>query len=101
MANNDTSILEDPERVNHWNSLALRHWSKATRAKKVDPEVVRNEIWDVLQSNNFDFRSLLALDNLQLLEKYVPLKLFAGERLYASDTYGPDLMMSRLIITSS
>lgn len=101
MANNDASTLEDSERFDDWNSLALRHWSKSTRAKKVDPEVIRNEIWDVLQSNNFDFRSLLALDNLQLLEKYIPLKLFAGWHLSTSDTYGPGSMMSQQIITSS
>lgn len=77
MANNDPSTIdgpqetvEDPEGVSHWESLALKYWSKSTKAKKVDPEVIRKEIWDVLQTDSFEFRSLLALDNLQLLEKY-------------------------------
>lgn len=55
-----------------WQSLAERHWSKPTnKARKVKTEVVKNEIWDVLEKQDFDFRSLLALENLQLLEKYL------------------------------
>lgn len=83
MANNDPSTIgglqetvEDPERLDHWNSLAQKHWLKSTKAKKVDQKVIRNEIWDVLQGSSFEFRSLLALDNLQLLEKYFSREAF-------------------------
>ncbi|MCJ1466739.1 hypothetical protein MMC07_005359 [Pseudocyphellaria aurata] len=62
---------DDSESLNHWKSLALKHWSKSKRVKKVDPRVIKTEIWDVLQASSFEFRSLLDLDNLQLLEKYL------------------------------
>lgn len=78
MANNDrwTTVgpletNEDSEGLNHWKSLALKHWSKSKKVKKVDPGVIKTEIWDVLQASSFEFRSLLDLDNLQLLEKYI------------------------------
>lgn len=78
MATNDPSTIYgsqeaagDPEGLGHWKSLAQKYWSKPTKAKKVNPEVIKKEIWDVLQADSFEYRSLLALDNLQLLEKFV------------------------------
>ena len=83
MANNNPSTIgglqeadEDPECLDHWKSLAQKHWLTSTKAKKVDQKVIRNEIWDVLQGSSFEFRALLALDNLQLLEKYFPREAF-------------------------
>lgn len=88
MANNDPSTvhgpqetIEDPEGLNRWKSLAQKHWSKSRKVKKVDPEVIRKEIWDVLQACRFEFRTLLALDNLQLLEKYILLDVFGWPAL--------------------
>ena len=55
--------------------LAKDHWLKPSKkgAKvKVKPDVLKKEIWDVLQQENFAFKSLLVLENLQILEKYVP-----------------------------
>ncbi|MCJ1281245.1 hypothetical protein MMC26_000563 [Xylographa opegraphella] len=55
-----------------WKQLAETQWSKpSAKARKVRPEVVKTEIWDVLEKEGFAFRSLLILDNLQLLEKYL------------------------------
>jgi intron-binding protein aquarius len=55
-----------------WRQLAEKTWLKpSSKARKVRPEVVKQEIWDTLESQSFDFRSLLVLENLQLLEKYL------------------------------
>ena len=55
-----------------WKRLADDHWLKdSPRARKVNPEVLKQDIWDVLEKADFVFRSLLILDNLQLLERSV------------------------------
>ena len=55
-----------------WQELAEKNWAKPTsKARKVKSDIVKNEIWDVLEKQEFDFRSLLILENLQLLEKYL------------------------------
>lgn len=54
--------------------IAKKHWLKATKKTtkvKVKPDVLKKEIWDVLQQDDFAPRSLLILENLQILEKYV------------------------------
>jgi intron-binding protein aquarius len=59
-----------------WVELAEKNWTKQTqKTRKVRLDVVKQEIWDVLEKEGFDFRSLVALDNLQLLEKWVYLAL--------------------------
>ncbi len=63
----------DLESDNHWAQLAKKHWPKAVKSKKTKPEVIKKEIWDVLEQEAFHFRSLLVLENLQLLEKYTKL----------------------------
>ena len=56
----------------HWRDLAQKHWSNpSTKHRKVRSEVVKNDIWDVLEEDGFEFRTLLTLENLQLLEKYL------------------------------
>lgn len=53
--------------------LAKKHWLKTTKRAtkvKVKPDVLKNEIWDVLEKDGFPFRSLLVLENLQILERY-------------------------------
>ncbi|MCJ1401489.1 hypothetical protein MMC11_004703 [Xylographa trunciseda] len=55
-----------------WKRLADAQWSKpSTKVRKVRPEIVKTEIWDILEKEGFAFRSLSILDNLQLLEKYL------------------------------
>lgn len=51
----------------YWRQLAEKQW--ATRSKRVRPDVVKQEIWDKLESSDFEFRWLRLLENLQLLEK--------------------------------
>lgn len=60
---------------NQWTQVAEKHWSKPVKSRKVKAEVVKKEIWNVLEQEEFQFRSLLVLENLQLLEKYVALLL--------------------------
>lgn len=55
----------------YWSQLAEKHWLKPVKSRKVKSGVVKKEIWDVLESEQFQFRSLLVLENLQILEKYV------------------------------
>lgn len=53
--------------------LAKTHWlrpSKKPAKVKVKPDVLKNEIWDVLENGDFDFKSLLELESLQILERY-------------------------------
>ncbi len=60
--------------------LAQKHWlktSKKAAAKvKVKPDVLKKEVWDVLEKENFPFRLLSMLENLQLLERYESLPRF-------------------------
>lgn len=61
----------DNEGLDRWTLLAEKHWLKSTHVRKVNPDLIKNDIWDPLVLDGFDFRSLLALENLQLLERYV------------------------------
>lgn len=62
---------EDVIEEDYWVQLAQKHWAEPTsKPRKVKGEVVKKEIWDVLDSEAFDFRSLVRLEGLQLLEKY-------------------------------
>jgi len=56
---------------NHFAQVARKHWLAAKKAPKVRPEVVKKELWDELESGDFAFSSLLVLENLQLLERYL------------------------------
>ena len=55
-----------------WRALAEEIWTKdSSKVRKVRAEVVKDKIWDTLEAQSFDFRSLLVLENSQLLEKYL------------------------------
>lgn len=52
--------------------LAKKYWLKTTKRTtkvKVKQDVLKNEIWDVLENEGFPFRSLLVLENLHILER--------------------------------
>ncbi|KAM3080955.1 hypothetical protein ACMFMG_004914 [Clarireedia jacksonii] len=54
--------------------LAAKHWlkpSKKAAKVKVKQDVLKTEIWDVLEQEGFPFRSLLELENLHVLENYL------------------------------
>ena len=69
----DKSGFGDTESDNHWAQLAKKHWPKAAKSKKAKPEIIKKEIWDVLEQEAFHFRSLLMLESVQVLEKYISL----------------------------
>lgn len=50
--------------------VARKHWLKATKAAtpKVKNEVLKQNIWDVLEREGFPYKSLLLLESLQTLE---------------------------------
>ncbi|KAI9049183.1 hypothetical protein LZ554_007030 [Drepanopeziza brunnea f. sp. 'monogermtubi'] len=69
------SAAGDADGQGSFEELARAHWlkpSKKTASKvKVKPDILKNDIWDVLEKEDFPFKSLLALENLQILESYL------------------------------
>ncbi|KAH7380195.1 hypothetical protein BKA66DRAFT_571267 [Pyrenochaeta sp. MPI-SDFR-AT-0127] len=55
----------------HFAQVARKHWLTAKKTPKVRPEVVKKELWDELEKVDFAYSSLLVLENLQLLERYL------------------------------
>ena len=56
---------------NAFAQVARTNWLGAAKAPKVRPEVLKKEIWDELEKVDFAYSSLLVLENLQLLERYL------------------------------
>ncbi|KAF2828471.1 P-loop containing nucleoside triphosphate hydrolase protein [Ophiobolus disseminans] len=56
---------------NHFAQVARKNWLTAKKTPKVRPEVVKKELWDELEKVDFAYSSLLVLENLQLLERYL------------------------------
>ncbi|KAF2133417.1 P-loop containing nucleoside triphosphate hydrolase protein [Dothidotthia symphoricarpi CBS 119687] len=56
---------------NHFAQAARKHWLAAKKTAKVRPDVVKKELWDELEKVDFAYSSLLILENLQLLERYL------------------------------
>ncbi|KAI9799595.1 MAG: hypothetical protein M1833_003910 [Piccolia ochrophora] len=52
-------------------NVARRNWLSPSTITRVLPDVLTTEIWQPLEKEKFPFRSLLVLENLQLLEKYL------------------------------
>lgn len=52
-----------------WSKLAKAHWLDV-KVRKVKPEVIKQQLWDPLEEDGFTNRSLLTLENLNVLEKY-------------------------------
>jgi len=61
-----------------WVKLAKANWLD-TKVRKVKPDVVKKQLWDPLEAEGFTSRSLLILENLNVLEKSV-----AGARWFLS-----------------
>ena len=66
------STVADLDGENPFAQLAQQHWLKTKKSAKVKvkPDMLKNEIWDVLEREDFAFRSLLVLENLQILERH-------------------------------
>ncbi|OJD28490.1 hypothetical protein ACJ73_00089 [Blastomyces percursus] len=63
--------VNDLQEDNRWGTLARAHWLKLSKAPKAKPEVIKNDLWDGLVSEKFAVRSLLILENLHVLEKFL------------------------------
>jgi intron-binding protein aquarius len=69
---NGRPTVADLQGDGHFALLAKQHWLKTSKKAtkvKVKPEVVKKEIWDVLEREDFSYKSLLILENLQVLER--------------------------------
>lgn len=63
--------VEDFRDDNSWVKLAKTHWLKTTKVRKVKQDVLKKDLWDPLEAERFSLRSLLILENLNILEKCV------------------------------
>ncbi|KAL4758466.1 RNA helicase aquarius [Aspergillus foveolatus] len=63
--------VEDFRDDSPWVRLAKTHWLDAANVRKVKHDVIKKDIWDPLEAESFSFRSLLVLENLNILEKFL------------------------------
>jgi hypothetical protein len=63
--------VSDLQGDNHYAEIARKYWLKNKKAPKVQPKVVKEELWESLEKEGFAYTSLLILETLQVLEKYV------------------------------
>jgi hypothetical protein len=66
------NVPEAEEGAGGFAQLAKQHWlkpSKKVTKVKVKPDILKSEIWDVLERDDFKFSDLLSLENLQILER--------------------------------
>ena len=63
--------IADLQGASPFAQVANKHWLKSKKSSKVTvkPDELKKEIWDVLEKENFAYRSLLVLENLQILER--------------------------------
>jgi intron-binding protein aquarius len=71
MALHTRPTVADLHGENHFAQVARNNWLKSTKTPKVRPEVIKKELWDSLEQTDFAYPSLLVLENLQLLERYL------------------------------
>ena len=89
----DRPTVMDLQGENHWSHLAEQHWLKpSSKTRKVRPEVIKTKIWDALEQEKFDLRSLRLLENLQFLEKYAHI----GHPFYKTLIHAVQLLVARL-----
>lgn len=71
----DEASDDEPAGENAFLQFAKAHWLKPTTTKKqpskvkVKQDELKEEIWDVLEAEDFQFQPLLLLENLQMLER--------------------------------
>ncbi|KAI0010274.1 P-loop containing nucleoside triphosphate hydrolase protein [Xylariaceae sp. FL0662B] len=66
--------IADLEGESEFAQLARKHWLKTTTRParvKVKNDVLKRDIWDVLEKDRFLYKSLLVLEGLQTLESYL------------------------------
>lgn len=66
---------EVEEEEHQFVQLARKHWLKSGKKPanpKVKNDILKQNIWDVLEREGFQYKSLLLLERLQTLERYPP-----------------------------
>ncbi|KAF2097522.1 hypothetical protein NA57DRAFT_41462 [Rhizodiscina lignyota] len=63
--------VSDLHGENQYAQFARKHWLKAKKAPTVKSNILKSELWDSLEKDGFSYGSLLILENLQVLEKYL------------------------------
>ncbi|KAI5306968.1 hypothetical protein KEM56_006042 [Ascosphaera pollenicola] len=69
--------VDDFREDSRWVALARAHWlgsgsgSIAAAVSKSKAAIVKRELWDPLEAEQFPFRSLLVLENLHVLERFL------------------------------
>jgi intron-binding protein aquarius len=59
----------DLQESNPWVQVAKSLWLKDSAMRRVKHDLIKKEIWDRLESESFTLKSLLILENLQILER--------------------------------
>ncbi|KAK4233477.1 hypothetical protein C8A03DRAFT_38807 [Achaetomium macrosporum] len=88
--------VEDLEGDSEFATLARQHWLKTPKQAarvKVKNDVLKREIWDTLEKENFPLKSLLVLEGLQTLESY----LWPG---YGEDSSNYHVLLIVLIVNA-
>ena len=69
--------MEDFREGSQWVTLAKTHWlGETANVQRVKLDTIKKELWDPLQADGFKLRSLLTLENLNVLEKCVHPSVF-------------------------
>lgn len=73
-AASERPTTDDVEGESEFATLARQHWLKTSKSKrttrvKVKNDVLKREIWDALEKDDFPLKSLLVLEGLQTLER--------------------------------
>ena len=66
------SAVADLQEETPFAQFAKENWLKPFKKGfkvKVKSDLLKTEVWDVLQKEDFTFKSLLVLENLQILDK--------------------------------
>ena len=96
--------VADLQGENEFVQLAKKHWLKPSKKNakvKVKSDVLKTEIWDVLEKEDFAFKSLLVLENLQILERYAhQFPPFWSLLTWKPATFGQDTPRTRPTFTS-
>jgi intron-binding protein aquarius len=67
--NGSKPAMAAPQANPHYQDIANKYWLNASKLVKVKPKVLKQEIWDPLEKEDFAYSSLFALENLQILER--------------------------------
>jgi intron-binding protein aquarius len=66
---NTRPTIDDLQGDNHYADVANKYWLKTSKIGNVKANVLKEDIWDRLEKDDFAYGSLLILENLQILER--------------------------------